>query len=140
MAPVRIATTRVPPERGTGRTRAADGRERLHAPCDSGPAVRRGCNFGDELVYFGAGKPWSGFEQRGEPRRPRDARTSRRGRSRAAACGHPERPSVPARASRRAGLGRQGPLPAGGSGADACAQTSAIRKVPCFSVRTLEDA
>ena len=69
-----------------------------------------------------------------EPGRARAARTPRRGRPRAPARGHPEGPAVPARASRRAGAGRQGPLSAGGHGSGAGAaswQSESSPASPC---------
>lgn len=56
MAPVRIATTRVPPERGTGR---AAGQARKPARLfDSGPGGASWVRFGDELVHIGTEKQW----------------------------------------------------------------------------------
>ena len=73
MAPVRIATTRVPPDRGTGRTRAA-GRARTAAPSfDSGPGGASWVRFGDELVHIGTEQQWRGLATAG-PRHLGDGR------------------------------------------------------------------
>jgi hypothetical protein len=58
MTPVRVAICR--PARPTAR-RAATARE---APADLAPARVSWLKFGDDMVYCGAGKPWSEFKAR----------------------------------------------------------------------------